>query len=250
MRNSTINKDLSRFVENLSSGGASDSEIVHAQNIAAAVMLARSSATLSCEVEKTSIQLSFALGFPDSTQMLVIDPIIAEVSKPINCVSSSSIRFLTNEVAALISVVLRRGEVIRDRDPFSATVFRNEINGIMSDAGLEGKQLVAAQTVQKFMINVHEMQPLAKFAVTIDPLVVIVSEIDVVSLFLLNELKKTNAHIASISAACSRTTVTTPPKYELHFAIDTDEKNHKGELPSRKRSASGFFSFFSSSLKN
>lgn len=242
-----INTDFTRFVENLTSKGASDSETVHAQNIAAAIMRVKPAASLSCEVEKSSIQLSFTLAIPDAAA-LAIDTIIAEVSKSVNCVASGSIRFLTNDPAAVISVVLQRGDVIlRDRDPVGVgTVFRNKVNNIMSDAGLEGRQLAAAQMVQKYMINVHEMQPLTKFAVVVDPppLVVVVSELDVVSLFWLNELKKAAPDIESISVAASRATTLSPPKYELHFAIK-DNAESAPALPSRKRSLS-LFSLFSS----
>lgn len=215
---------IAKFVEQLAAKGASETDRIHAQSIAVAIIKIKATSSLVCEVDKNSIQLTFHLPMSDGTN-LGLDSIISEVSKPINGVSAASLRFNPREACAIISAVLIRNQQPRerDRDQGAVIVFRNKINDIMKEAALVGRHLVAAQLIQKYMINIHVDQPVTEFAVINDspPVMVIVSGIDVVSLFVFNEIKK-NKDITSIYISASCTTNLSPPKYEIVFHLSDD----------------------------
>lgn len=268
---------IDHLVSSLHKHGASPADKIHAQSISHAITECKSVEKLAGDVAPTQLLLEYHIRLHDSDNFK-LDSVIKEIAKPINCVQSSFIVLDEREPKlVIIKVSVKRDteaslsrnkaddnkntDKDRDRDrdystqrvtrsaakiaeekvlDLSSSFLQKNINNIFVDAALDGKKLITAQAIQMYMINMHEYQPLVEFGLTPEPTRIHVSNIDMVNLAYLIELKRKYENLKEIHVAFSG-----KHKFELTFCL-SEEDDKKGISFDTSQAVSknkGWFSF-------
>lgn len=224
----------------------SEAPLIHSQSVIRAVIDTGADCTMSFQVkDKRDIILNFAIrkSFP------LID-VIDKITSPVNCVRAAHITAKSTLACLTVTIpysssserpdrpvpVPTTTTKDRDRDTIVAKKkypFHNIINNVFEHVGwLCESDLVAAQTVQRYMINLHILQPLVNFSVTekgIEPgtFIVHAENIDMIDLFFIRELVNECKSIKEIEFVIPDTTPTTiKPVFELRFTITKTANNN------------------------
>ncbi len=229
------------IINKLKNDGVKEVPLIHTQNVIRAVVDTGIKCDVSYEVkEDRDIILNFAMkkSFP-------LREIIEKITLPTNCVRAAHI--IAERSSAKLTATLPFVHIVpskdrdrdRDRTPEKKYKFTNAINNVFEHIGLNERDLAVAQTVQRYMINIHILQPLVVFSVVEkgtdpDTFIINAEDVDIVDLFFLHALMKECEAVREIEFLVPETTPGTDPVFVLRFTVSRSNSTKNKEAPARR----------------